>query len=386
MDAPSLPPADVAPVAPPSEAPAAPRRRIRKRDLILPVALSLSAVGVILWLTYEPGAFAAVRSTFNPWIYALAVGALALQIVAGGLRFRHVSRGAITATGGLRSQVTWDFMSAVTPSAMGGAPFAAFFIARENRVPYGEVTAVMLFSMLMDQIWFAILIVTLYLSAFWVPVFPTGLGAAGIGTIATYLGGMLCYIAFFAYATLVRPELLERIANRIVRFKWLRRFEPTVRRETRKLRRQAKVLRGQPLSFYLQGAGYTLVYWAARYGVVFFVALSVWRDFRHVLFVLRTAGLWLAGLALPTPGGSGGIEALYVLYLAPLLPGGYGGPALLAWRALAYYGILVLGTFVAGNAVRALLAGEALPSDPDGVDEGVPMVSPLTEPDAGVPS
>jgi uncharacterized protein (TIRG00374 family) len=258
-------------------------------------------------------------------------------------------------------------MSAVTPSAMGGAPFAAFFIARENDAAYGQVTALMLFTILMDHLWFALMIVTMYVSAFWVPVFPTGLGAAGIGTVATYLGGMLLYIGFFAYATLFRPELLESIANRIVRFRWLRRFEETVRGETRKLRRQATVLRGQPLWFYLKGAGYTLIYWTGRYGVVFFVALSFTRDFQHVhgyvLFVLRTAGLWLAGLAMPTPGGSGGIEALYVLYLSPLLPEGYGGPALLVWRALAYYGLLVLGLFVAGGAVRALLEGEAPPAE-----------------------
>lgn len=342
-----------------------PARRLRKRDLLVPVALSLGAVGVILWLTYEPGAFATVRSTFRPDIFALAIGALMLQIAAGGLRLRHVGRGTLTAVGGLRAQLTWDFMSAVTPSAMGGAPFAAFFIARENGVAYGQITAVMLFTMLMDQLWFAILIVTLYVSAIWLPVFPTALGAAGIGTVAAYLGGMLIYIAFFAYATLFRPDVLERVANRIVRFKWLRRFEDTVRRETRKLRQQATVLRGQPLSFYLKGAGYTALYWTGRYGIVFLVALSFWRDFRHVLFVMRTAGLWLAGLAMPTPGGSGGIEALYMLYLAPLLPSGYGGPALLAWRAVAYYGVLTLGLFVAGGAVRALLAGDAPPPEPE---------------------
>ena len=356
---------DSAPPAPPTApAPAAPARRVRKRDLVVPVALSLAAIGVILWLTYEPGAFRTVRSTFEPGIFAAAVGALGLQITAGSLRLRHVSNGLLTVRSAFRAQLTWDFMSAVTPSAMGGAPFAAFFIAKENGVAYGQVTALMLFTMLMDQLWFALLIVVLYVSAIWVPVFPLGLGAAGIGTIAAYLGGMLCYIAFFAYATLFRPELLERLANRVVRFRWLRRFEGTVRRETRKLRRQSTVLRGQKLSFYLKGAGYTLAYWTGRYGIVFLVALSFWREFRHVLFVLRTAGLWLAGLAMPTPGGSGGIEALYMLYLAPLLPAGYGGPALLAWRALAYYGLLVLGLFVAGSAIRALLAGEAPPAEP----------------------
>ncbi|WP_420457329.1 lysylphosphatidylglycerol synthase transmembrane domain-containing protein [Rubrivirga sp.] len=353
--------------------PAAPRRRVRKRDLVVPVLLSLGAVGVILWLTYEPGAFAAVRSTFEPLYLLGALGMLALQITSGGLRLRHVSRGALGPAAGVRAQLTWDFMSAVTPSAMGGAPFAAFFIAKENGVAYGRVTALMLFTMLMDQLWFAILIVTLYVSAIWLPVFPTALGAAGIGTVAAYLGGMLCYIAFFAYATLVRPELLEGLANRIVRFRWLRRFEGTVRRETRKLRQQATVLRGQRPSFYLQGAAYTLLYWTARYGIVLLVALSFWREFRHVLFVMRTAGLWLAGLAMPTPGGSGGIEALYMLYLAPLLPSGYGGPALFVWRIVAYYGVLALGLFVAGGAVRALLAGE---TPPEPMAPGAPPPSP----------
>ena len=350
--------ADTVPPAPPAG------RRVRKRDLLVPVAISGTAIAVVLWLTYEPGAFAAVRSTFNPWILLGAVGALGGQVAAGGLRLWHVSRGLLTARGGLRAQLTWDFMSAVTPSAMGGAPFAAFFVARENKVAYGEVTAFMLFVMLMDQLWFAVLIVVLYVSAIWVPAFPLNLGAAGIITVAAFLAGMLCYIAFFAYATLFRPELIERLAHWVVGFRWLRRFEGTVQRETRKLRRQSTVLRGQPLRFYLVGAGYTLVYWASRYGVVFLVALSFWRDFRHVLFVLRTAGMWLAGLAMPTPGGSGGIEALYMFYLAPLLPAGYGGPALLAWRSLAYYGLLVVGSFVAGGAVRALLAGEAPPADP----------------------
>ena len=382
MDAPPTPPAATAPTVPP-DAPAG-RRRLRKRDLAVPVVLSLGALGVVLWATYEPGAFTAVRSTFRPGVLGLAVVALLVQIGAGGMRLRHVSAGSFSVVGGLRSQLTWDFMSAVTPSAMGGAPFAAFFIARENGVAYGQVTAVMLFTMLMDQLWFATLIVVLYVSAVWVPVFPTALGAAGIGTIAAYLGGMLLYIAFFAYATLFKPELIERLANRIVRFKWLRRFEPAVRQETEKLRRQAKVLRGQPASFYLKGAALTVLYWAGRYGIVFLVALSFWRDFRHVLFVLRTAGLWLAGLAMPTPGGSGGIEALYMLYLAPLLPSGYGWPSLLAWRAIAYYGVLTLGAFVAGGAVRSLLAGDAPPPHvPEPGRNGVPLASPLTEPTAG---
>ena len=371
MDIADPPLAEADPVAtPPPDAGPGEGRRIRIRDLALPVVLSLGALAAILAFTWEPGAFGAVAESFRPLTLLLAVAALGMQLFAGGSRLSHVSKGVLNRRQGIRGQLTWDFMSAVTPSAMGGAPFAAYFIARGNKLPYGEVTAVMLFTMLMDQIWFAFLIVAMYVSAVWLPVFPTTLGAAGIGTIGAYLGGMLIYIGFFIYATLIRPEVIERAAAWVVQFKWLRRFKPTVRREARKLRQQAKVLRGQPLRFYLIGAGYTLLYWAGRYGVVLLVALSFTRDFRPGLFVLRTAGLWLAGLAMPTPGGSGGIEALFLLYLAPLLPAGFGGPVLLVWRLIAYHFVLALGLFVAGHAVRALLRGETPPPSPDAAPIG----------------
>ncbi|MEO0558168.1 MAG: lysylphosphatidylglycerol synthase transmembrane domain-containing protein [Bacteroidota bacterium] len=332
--------------------------------MLLPIGLSLGALGLVLWWTWEPGAFDAVRDTFRPSVFALAILALAIYIVTGGLRLRHISHGALSARDGVRGQLTWDFMSAVTPSAVGGGPFAAYFIARENGLALGQVTSILLFSMLMDQIWYATAIVAMYVAAVWIPVFPTSLGAVGVGTVALYLGGLLVYITLFAYATLVRPQLIGRIVTWIVRWKPLRRFESRVRHEASRLRQQAQILRSQPLSFYLKGAAFTLLYWMARYGVLLLVALSFTRDLRPVLFVFRTAGLWLSGLIMPTPGGSGGIEGLFVLFLAPLLPDGYGGPVLIAWRFLAYYLVLVIGLFVAGRAVRALLMGDTPPPDP----------------------
>ena len=85
------------------------------------------------------------------------------------------------------------------------------------------------------------------------------------------------------------------------------------------------------------------------------VALSFTRDLRPVLVVFRTAGLWLSGLIMPTPGGSGGIAGLFVLFVAPLLPEGYGGPVLLAWRGLAYYLVLAIGLMVAAGIAPYLL-------------------------------
>lgn len=367
---PEPPPPSAAPPAPPAgagpaggsvdETVAVGRRGLRARDLALPIGLSLAAlvgIGVFAW---DREAFVAAAHAIRPATLLLALGALAVQITAGGLRLRHVSRGLLTRAQGIRGQMTWDFMSAVTPSAVGGGPFAAYFMARGYRVPIGEVTAMMLFVMLMDQVWFATLIVGMYVAAVWLPVFPTSLGAVGIGTVGVYLGGLLLYIAFFTYATFLRPDLIERVARAVVRLKWLRRFQGTVRSEARKMKDHARRLRGQPASFYLQTLALTVVVWVARYSVLLFVALSFTRDLRPVLFLLRTAGLWLAGMVMPTPGGSGGIEALFLLYLAPLLPEGLGAPVLIVWRLVGYYLVLVLGVFAAGGVIGAMLRGKTV--------------------------
>lgn len=382
MDASPLPDplGDVSPDTP-ANVPGAPRRTPLWR-VLLPVAISLGALAAVFRGTYHPGAFALVARHFRPDLFALAVAGLGLQFLAGGMRLRHVSGGTLSPRAGVRGQITWDFMSALAPPAVGGAPFAALFVSRENALPYGQVTAVMLFTMLMDQLWFAIAIVAMYVAAFWLPVFPTGLGAAGVGTVAAYLGGLLVYISFFAYATLVRPELIETVAGYVVRLPFLRRFEASVRRETRRLGQQARRLRHKPARFYLVGIGYTALYWVARYGILLMVALSFVADvpdaefaeygtFRATLYVIRSAGLWLAGLIMPTPGGAGGIEALAVLYLGPLLPNGFIGPVLIVWRMLTYYFVLGIGLVVAGHVLKQMLRGESPPPilDPDDPDD-----------------
>lgn len=298
-----------------------------------------------------------VAQQFRPGLLALAVLALVTQVGFAALRLRHISGKALSFRRAVRGQITWDFLSAITPSALGGGPFAAYFIARENKLPYGQVTAYMLFSMLMDQVWFAILIVSLFLLTFELPVFPTALGVASIGTVALYFVGLLAWVSFFAYATLVRPQLIEWVAGKIVRIKFLRRFEARVQDEARKLRSQAKILRAQPLGFYAKGFALTLGIWLSRYAIALYAAFAVASIARPFLFYLRTAALWLVGIALPTPGGSGGMEGLYLIFLAPLLPDGAGGPALLGWRFIAYYAVLVVGFAVAGSAVTEVLFG-----------------------------
>jgi uncharacterized protein (TIRG00374 family) len=326
--------------------------------MALPIGLSLVAIAISIWLTYEPGAFATVTHALRPGFLALAVVALIGQVSFAGVRIRYVSRGRVPFPKAIRAELTWEFLSGITPSAIGGGPMTGLFIARENRLSIGEATAMMLYLMLADQAWFVILIPTILFAATQLPIFPTAVGTVGAGTITLYLLGLMGWAAFFAYATLIRPQVLSSVARWVVRFRPLRRFEHRVGEELVRLQRQSRILRGRSPVFFMGAVSLSACVWTCRYLVLLFVAWSVVPGLEVLTFMLRAAALWLSALILPTPGGSGGIEALYLLYLGPLLPPGFAGPTLLTWRLLAYYMVLAIGFGVAGATLKEMLFGK----------------------------
>ncbi len=344
-------------LVPQPDEPEVPPRSISARSLLWPVLLSVAVLGLILYLTWEPGTMAEMRRDLNPGLLWLAFGTVGLRIALGGGRLRYIARGALTFRAGIRGAVAWDFMSAVTPSAVGGAPLASYFVAKDNDIPVGEATAIMLFSMLMDQVWFAISIPFILIASAYIDVFPPALGAVGAGTLTVYFLVMMVWAWFFAYATLLRPQILEIAATRIVRLRWLRRFEGRVRRELVQLRRRATVLRGQPPRFFLAGVLWSAGIWLTRYATLLLVVLSVYPSVESFTFMVRTGAMTLTAMIVPTPGGSGGIEGLYILFLAPLMPKGLVGPTLLTWRLMEYHFFIAVGSVMTAFALKHRLIG-----------------------------
>jgi uncharacterized protein (TIRG00374 family) len=331
------------------------RAALSLRGIAWPLGLSLCAIGISIWLTYEPGAFGTIRTSLRPGFLLLAALAICGQVAMAGVRIRYVSRGKLTYRNAVRAELTWEFMSGITPSAIGGAPGTGLFVARDNRLSIGEATAMMLYLMLADQAWFVVVVPTILFAATLVPVFPESVGAIGAGTITLYLVGLMAWAGFFAYATLFRPQVLTAVAHWVVRLRPLRRFETRVDAELVRLKRQSRVLRGRSPVYFVGAVALSACVWMCRYLVVLFVALSVAPGLNAVQVLLRAASIWLSALVLPTPGGAGGMEGLFVLFMGPLLPAGFVGPALLTWRLMAYYVLVAIGFGVAGSTFRDII-------------------------------
>jgi len=65
---------------------------------------------------------------------------------------------------------------------------------------------------------------------------------------------------------------------------------------------------------------------------------------------------------MPTPGGSGGIEGLYALFVGPLIPASLVVPTLLTWRLLSYYLFIAFGAYLFMHQMRNSSPPNSAPS------------------------
>jgi len=362
-----MPPSE-SPPSPPSSrsADAVPEEATEQRasltNVVVSLLLSALVLGIIAYLTFDASAFGKMVGQVQPLILVAAVAVAVARIGISGARLSYVSQGRLSLRGGTRGQLAWDFFSSVTPSVVGGGPLASFYVARDQNITVGESAAFMFFCILLDQLWFVAAIPVLIVANLYIDLLPAAAGAVGLWSLMAYFAGLLVWAAVYAYATLFRPRLLLGMVNWCLQWPYLRRARDRVMKEMRSYVRRARTLGTQSPSFYVNGFLLTGLSWVARYGLVVLIVQSVYLNVDALSLLLRSAAMMLVGLIMPTPGGSGGIEGLYALFVGPLIPASLVAPTLLTWRLLSYYLFIALGAYLFMHQLRSPSSSGSSPS------------------------
>jgi uncharacterized protein (TIRG00374 family) len=335
-----------------------PQRAGSVRNIVVSLLLSALVLAGVGYVTFDATAFRQLIRHLRPGLLVAATGTAVARLGLGGWRLRQVSEGRLSIWSGTRGQLAWDFFSSVTPSVVGGGPVAAFYVARDEDLAVGESAALMFFCVLLDQLWFLVAIPLLVLATFTINLLPDVAGAVGLWGLLAYFGGMLAWSSIYAYATLVRPRLLVEVTDWCFQWPYLRRFRDTIMQEMRSYFRRARHLGSRSASFYAHGFFITALTWLARYALVVLVVRSVHAADTLLLFA-RSAAMMLVGLIMPTPGGSGGLEGLYALFIGPLMPEALVAPTLLTWRLLGYYLFIALGAYLFLHQLQRMRADAA---------------------------
>lgn len=298
-------------------------------------------MGVVIYLTYTPGILEHLKPKRLPGLI-LAIAVTLLKVYFSAEKIRVLADKAINRMASIRIALSWDFASAVTPSTIGGAPVATFAMTREG-IKFGKSSAIILYGVLLDQFWYALAVPILLISGIYFEVIPDEIGLAGNITMFLIYAGLILYGMLLAYGLLINPASLKEILNTIFNWRFLRKYSAKVNSEAKNLESYSIQLRNKPISFVLKAFFLSTMSWLCRIAIPVIVVLSLLPG-DEILLVLRSLSMNLAFLVIPTPGGSGGVEGLFAIFLGPLIERtAFIGLAVFVWRIITYYISIGLG-------------------------------------------
>lgn len=339
-----------------------PKQYFSKKYLFLSIALSIATMGFLIYFTYTPGVLKHLKPKRLPGLgIAVIVSFLRLWFVAA--KIRYLSEKKLGWLASFRVMLSWDFTSSITPSTIGGAPMATYALTKEG-FKLGQSTAIILYSVLLDQLWFALAVPILLVAGLFFEVVPNNIGMVGDVSMLLLYVGLLSYAGLLSYGVLINPDAIKKVVNKIFKLPFLRRWRDKVAGEVDSLVAYSHELRKKPKSFLLKTFFFSTMSWLARIALPTIVVLSL-LPADVFLSVLRSLAMNLAFLIMPTPGGSGGVEGLFAIFQGPLMDRkAFIGLAVFAWRVISYYITIGLGMLATTWYInRSVLDTRSGPSD-----------------------
>jgi uncharacterized protein (TIRG00374 family) len=312
--------------------------------MLFSIGLSLISMALVIYFTWTPDGFEFVRLKRIPGlIIAFFVGLL--RIFFAVAKIRYLADKEISWMGATRVILTWDFASAITPSTIGGAPVATYAMTREN-ISLGKSGAVILYGVLLDQLFYVLVIPVLVILGFYMEVIPEDIGWVGSGAMFLVYTILLAYAFILAYGLLVNPESLRKVVSVVFRLPFLSRMRDKVEGELDSLVLFSSNISKKPKSFLFNAFILSTLSWLAKATIPTIVVLS-FLPANELLSFLRSLAMTFAGLFMPTPGGSGGMEGLFVIFQGPLFDRAvFIGISVFMWRLFTYYQSIGLGMLV----------------------------------------
>jgi uncharacterized protein (TIRG00374 family) len=284
--------------------------------------------------------------------------------------------------------VVWEFSSAVTPTSVGGSAVALFALSQE-KLPAGRTTMLVLYTVILDTLFFLFFIFLLFLVFGPLMVQP---GAQGISDLLNPANSIYGKVFFFAYAFMflygslffygvfVSSKPISRILLFLTGFKLLKRFRAGAEKMAEEMRTTSSELKNKTWIFHLKSFAVTVGAWSSKFMVLNclilgFVSMSSdpvvkqhYNDFmsgnldlswplQQLLIYSRQLAMWIITAITPTPGGSGIAENAFMIFHKDYIPANATLLLVMAvfWRFFTYYVYLIVGMIVVPNWVRKLI-------------------------------
>lgn len=338
-------------------------KKIKPVRILIPMALGLSAV--LFFIIRDIDAIDLSIISFTWYVLLFVFFAFVLMFfrdLGYVIRLRILSSGSLTWMQCIRIILLWEFGSAVTPSAIGGTGIATFFIWKEG-LTIGRSTAVVMATSFLDELYFTLMFPLIFIIFSNEDLFILK-GAETYFNQFFYFAVIgysikLFWTILMAYSLFVNPRLIGRLVNIVFSVKILKKWRRKAIKFAQDFKFASKELKVKPFKFWIKSFFATFLSWTSRYWVLNFLILALLSSLvvdtsnnilsvsEHFLIFARQLIMWIMMLIMPTPGGSGFIEAVFTSYMADFIRvSGFVAIMALVWRLVTYYPYLIIGAII----------------------------------------
>lgn len=331
--------------------------------VLIPILLGLGVVAYMIWRQLDMDSLRTIPWTYST-IYWLVFAILAYVIrhLLYAWRLRIMTDNLFSWSKSIELIFIWEFSSAVSPSSIGGAAVALFFLAQE-KISAAKTVTVVIYSMLLDTLFFLVTIVLLVVTLGPIGVRPDLTSFSFNGYMYSLLLVwifMFGYGILFFYGMFISPDKIRGFLFWLSKFKLLKRFQKSLLQIGQDMLATSKELKTKPLSFHLNAILSTAGAWIFRFLAINFIILALVPNVStdlYTQYLLYSRGEIMHSLAQfsPTPGGAGMVEYIFGGFYSDFIPKGITFIVALVWRIITYYPYLIIGAIIIPNWVRKIV-------------------------------
>lgn len=291
-----------------------------------------------------------LTSCYLWWLF-LAILMICLRHIAYMYRIWLLTDKKISFRNTFSTITLWEFASSVTPTVVGGTA-VAFFIINKEGIKMGRTTAIVLITLMLDELFFVLLIPVFLLtmgSSVFFAAANLDIGSMNLGIKELFLIGyfisFIVVIIMFA-GVFISPQTVKNFLCRITRIPFMKRWQHKAEATGNDIVTASLEFKNRSIAFWLKAFGATVLAWITRYLTVNFLIMMFVISNDQLLIFARQLFMWVILLITPTPGASGAAEYGFTVFLGEFLPLGIAAPLAFFWRLISYYPYIIMGVIV----------------------------------------
>lgn len=239
--------------------------------------------------------------------------------------------------------VTADIASALSPTAVGGAPVKAALLLNKGFNP-GNVGFMLTWGIIEDIIFYSLgIVLAMYFSQSLVLDILKATGGFIFNNRLFFIGAIVIMITSWLLSRYqLMPDFLHPMHYLPERFKqklysWKEKFKQSTKEMGQNFK---KALSYGKLRMAI-GLFILFIQWFAKFSVLAVLLHAFNIDFDTIQIYIRQWVVYVTMLLIPTPGASGGAEASFLLIFGKSIPSDISFLVVSLWRFFTYYYMLI---------------------------------------------